>query len=390
MLLLLLRLSLAEESCVAPLVTPPPVPNKELKLVQIMVRHGARSPLAAYLPYMARGYWLCDGDDSYSPRMHAGPSNQFRRFKQVLDPRIADYPPNCKLGDLTTVGMEQHHKLGELYHRYLFAQHRLFHELPVPSDEIRVRCTDIERTFRSAESFLHGAFPPQGPGEVIDVLADTEDGGTLKMEFEWFKDARDVRDRWFASDEFKKWLDEEWEIVKDVAIELGVGEKSQANLNSVCDFISTHYCSGKSLPSFVTDDVQKTCTGVLGNMTWNMLETNRTVIGSFMVREIMKVPLAMVNGTSKVKFTLLSSHDTALAAVLVFLQGRMGRVMVPGFASHLVMELWKADDDQDYTIRWALNGEPIPLREMGNNTTVFFNEFLEAYSDMNKYCLEIW
>ena len=390
MLLLLLRFSVCEDSCVAPLVTPPPVPGKELKLVQVMIRHGARSPLAAYLPYMARGYWICDGEGAYAPRMHAAPFDEYRRFKQVLDQRIADYPPNCKLGDLTTVGMEQHHKLGGLYHKYLFENHRLFTSLPVPSDEIKVRCTDVERTFRSAQSFLHGAFPPQVPNEVIDILADTTDGGTLKMAFDWFKDAKDVRDRWFATDKFKKWVDEQWEIVKDVAVELGMGEKSQANLNDVCDFVSTHYCSNKSLPAFVTEKVMKTCTGVLGNMTWDLTESNKTVIGSFMVRELMKVPLQVVNGTSKVKFVLLSSHDTAVSSVLVFLKDRMGRVMVPGFASHLLMELWKAETDTDYTIRWVMNGEPVPLREMNNRTEVPFTEFLTAYSDMNKYCLEIW
>lgn len=384
----LIIFAVCEDSCVAPLVTPAPVPNKELKFVQIMIRHGARSPIAAYLPYVSRGHWLCDGAGAYGSRMHAAPMEHYRRFLQLLDQPLVDYPPNCKSGDLTTVGMEQHHNLGQFYHKYLFENHQFFKSLPVPPEEIRIRCTDVERTFRSAESFLHGLFPPQSPNEIIEILGDTSDGSSLRVNFDWYEDARDVRDRWFATEQFQKWLDENWEVVKDAAVELGMGEKNWKNLNDVCDFVSTHFCSDKMLPSFISEAVIDRCPAILGNITWDLLETNKTVIGSYIVRELMKAPIEVVNGTSKVKFALMSSHDTSLAAVLVFLKDRMDHIKVPGFASHLLLELWKGEEDPDYTIRWVMNGEPVPLREMEDRTEVPFSDFLNAYSDMNKYCLD--
>ena len=388
MFLSLLSFAACENSCVAPLVTPAPIPGKDLKFVQVMVRHGARSPLAAYLPFVSRGFWMCDGDGVYAPRMHAAPMEHYRRFSQLLDQRIADFPPTCKAGDLTTVGMEQHLRLGQMYHKYLFENHKLFTTLPVPPEEIKVRCTDVERTFRSAESFLHGAFPPQSPNELIEVLADSQDGGSLRLNFDWHQDARDVRDRWFATDDFKAWVDENWEVVKDVAVELGVGEKTWKNLNDVCDFVSTHFCSDKMLPAFVSQEVIDRCPAVLGNITWDLMETNKTVVGSYMMRELMRVPIEVVNGTSKVKFALMSSHDTSIATVLVFLKNRMGRVKVPGFASHLLLELWKGEGDADFTIRWIMNGEPVPLRELGDKTEVLFSDFMDAYQDMYKYCTD--
>ena len=393
MLLLLFSLSLSfDDKCVAPLQTPAPIANMTLRFLQLMIRHGARSPLTAYLPQNARGYWLCDSDDAIAPRMHAAPSVRYRRFKQVFDQRLVDFLPNCRVGDLLVSGMDQHEQLGELYHRYLFEQHRLFNALPVDPNETYFRCTDIERTFRSAQGFLHGLLPPQGPNEVIDIETDTDDLSVLRPSPDFCSDLSNMKDEYEKTDVFKNWVDSTWEIVKEYANSLGVYEKSASNINSVCDYLSTVYCDDKRLPIEAQNEtVQQTCLNSIGFSMYDLYKFNSSVPGSYTMRKMIKVAdQAAKDG--KLKFSLLSAHDSSLSTILVFLRGKSIQSWnrIPPFASHLAMELWSSDSQpSEYYVRFAFNGDDLPLDKMNNQTLVKYDEFKNAYNDYNKYCTEV-
>jgi acid phosphatase len=354
-----------------------------------MTSTGARSPLNPYLPTIARGYWLCDSDGASAPRIHAAPVDHFRRFRQVFDQRLSDWPPNCRCGDLIVAGMNQHKLLGQLFHSYLFETNKLFDGLPIPPANVYVRCSDVERTFRSAQSFLDGCFPPQSPNEVIDIETDTDSGSFLRLNPDWFSDGREVRARWIATHSYADLINETWAAIEDFAEYLGIpsSAKSEDAIEAVCDLALSYFCSDKRLPSSANATIQKVCLAALGNLTFGLLESNKTVLGSYIVRELLRVPRQVANGTSVVKFALESSHRTAVAAVLVFLSGRDGFVARPPLASHLTYELWRGSGDADYTIRWAINGDEVPLREFEGATQAPFGSFLERYSDMDRYCL---
>jgi acid phosphatase len=384
---LLLLTAALDVDCVAPLLTPAPVAGKSLKFLGVMTANGARAPLNAYLPPIGRGYWLCDTDGAPAPRIHAAPIDHFRRFRQIFDQRLSDWPPNCRCGDLIVTGMAQAEALGALYRAYLFDNTRLFDSLPVPPSNTFVRCSDSERTFRSAEAFLQGCLPAQSPNEVIDVTTDTASGSLLRLNPDWFRDARDVRARWTATAEYAALVNATWEAIADFAAVLGVYEESEDAIEAVCDLAAAYYCSGKRLPSSANTTVQRACLEALGNFTFGLLESNATVLGSYIVRELLRPARLFANGTSDAKFALESSHQTAVAAVLVFLSGRGAFVARPPLRSHLAYELWRADGDADYVIRWAINGREVPLRECDGRTQVPLGEFLEKYRDMDRYCL---
>lgn len=377
-----------DDKCVAPLISPPPVEGKTLRFVQVLTRHGARSPLNPFLPKKNRGYWLCDSDDAISSRVHAAPAKHYRRFHQILDRDLVDYQPNCKSGDLLIKGMIQHRNLGQFYHEYLFDNHKLFETLPVDPSEIFVRCTDIERTFRSAEGFLYGAFPVQSNNEVIDIVTDTSDVALLRTNAEWCPDLKEVNEKWYSSEECTKWVDEKWEIVKDMGRIMGITEKSPSNLNEICDFVSTHFCDDKRLPIEATEEVQQTCLNVSGSYIIDYYKSNSSVPASYTMRELVRVADSF-STTQKPKFSLMSSHDTTVTAAVIFLNEKYEIYRIPPFASHLSMELWKSDEDTDYTVRFALNGTPIPLLKLDNQTEVPYEEFKKAYSSMNDFCLNI-
>lgn len=96
------------DECVAPReysILDVPGKNYTLKYVSVLTRHGARSPLDPFLERQQRGIWRCDSEDAQAAHMESNPVVKPRRVKTILDNRFAEYPPNCKLGDLIIDGM---------------------------------------------------------------------------------------------------------------------------------------------------------------------------------------------------------------------------------------------------------------------------------------------
>jgi len=387
MLLALALFSLSfDDQCIAPLKTAPVLGGKTIKFVQVLTRHGARTPLVPYLPVVNRGYWLCDSEDAIAPRMHAAPVEHFRRFKQVIDQRLVEYLPNCRSGDLILTGMEQHRKLGQFYHEYLYNTHKLLSELPPNPKNLYVRCSDVERTFRSAQSFLHGLFPPQSPDEIIEINTDTSDGSLLRVNKDWCKDMKNIWVNHTASAVYNQWVDENWIKIQDLASYFGL-VKSGDNLNSICDFVTTNYCSDKRVPTIITPDIQQVCLNVTGSYIYDYYAIDPIVTASYTMRELMRIPKQIALGNSSVKFSLMSSHDTTVAAVLSFLGER--RVRIPPYASHLTSELWEDDASKQLYIRFVFNGEEVRLREFNGESVALFSEFLDKYNRMNDVCKDI-
>ena len=362
-----------DEQCVGALKTPAPVPGKTLKYVQILTRHGARSPLNAFnMPMHFRGYWQCDSDDALAPRMHAAPVSHFRRFKQVLDQRLVEYLPNCRSGDLLLSGMEQHRALGQLYHKYIYDDNKLFsdEELPPSPDTIYARCTDIERTFRSAQSLLHGLFPPQSPNEILEIVTDTSDFSRLRFNFAFCPEVYQLYQDWEATDEFKNWTDTVWPQIQNVTDFLKL-EKTGDNVNTACDWVATQYCSDKQAPNVVTPEIQRVCLRAISDYAYNLYIQNHWVPGSYTMQELLRIPTAFAKNETKVKFGLFSAHDTTIMVIKTLIEGPNAKVdRIPGYASHLAMELWEDNETKELYIRCALNGEDLNLQAVGEGVKI--------------------
>lgn len=367
--------------CVAPLLTPAPVPGMDLTFALVLTRHGARTPQSAYLPPIHRGYWLCDSDDAYAPRMHGTFPNRSRRVKEVLDPRLVEFLPNCRAGDLLLQGMEQHHRLGQLYHRYLFGL-GLFRTQPT-ADELFVRATDFERTFRSAQAFLDGAFPPSFPGESIAIHRGTPDAEIVRPGFDFCEDMRRVSATYDANAGTAKEADDLWARIIHIADYLHV-DFSPHNLSLVADWVGTHDCDGKALPSVVSERDVAACHAIVAKYMYNLLNLNASVFVSYSMREVLRIANLSVNGN--LKFSLLSSHDSTLSAFLVYL-AEFDQSRIPPFASHLMIEIWENGSKKKY-VRWVYNGNVLRLKKFAGKDIVEYSAFVNGVKDVYKYCTE--
>ncbi|KAI1885230.1 hypothetical protein AGOR_G00218030 [Albula goreensis] len=150
----------------------------ELKLVQVLFRHGARTPLKS-IPDVLEAQWVPNlleapahtqvnyvvTDLSGGPRPPAPVEDSYRANTLTG----GTYP-----GQLTTVGMQQLYDLGErLRKRYIEDMQFLMPEFN-PA-EVYVRSTNIVRTIESARCLVAGLFH-QKQGDTVPILtSEAED-----------------------------------------------------------------------------------------------------------------------------------------------------------------------------------------------------------------------
>ncbi|KNC50131.1 counting factor 60 [Thecamonas trahens ATCC 50062] len=152
--------------------TPPPA-SAVLSLVQVVTRHGDRTPTTAIASDPAT--WICHASTVLSPLLdppsHASVPSMGRLFNlRFIDGR-QPLAGNCSTGQLTNIGQKQQLMLGaELRKRYV-------EDVPLlpgsyDADLMYVRATDVPRTIMSAEELINGMYPmPSGSSSSSQVVA---------------------------------------------------------------------------------------------------------------------------------------------------------------------------------------------------------------------------
>ncbi|KAJ2709259.1 hypothetical protein H4R19_004345, partial [Coemansia spiralis] len=144
------------------------VPDAQLELVQMVVRHGDRPPVN-HIPH-DDSTWTCDGVDENVYLHGAGESdgNTTGAFRQIIE--IPEWNRrfgfsnqlwrgSCEEGELTDRGKAQHRLLGSRL-RQVYVDKLGFLPAELKSaDAVYVRTTNVWRTKNSAESLLGALWP---------------------------------------------------------------------------------------------------------------------------------------------------------------------------------------------------------------------------------------
>ncbi|KAM9978392.1 hypothetical protein ACTFIY_012156 [Dictyostelium cf. discoideum] len=107
----------------------------KLKFIQIVTRHGRRTPESNRTPLTM---WMCNSMDHL--------------ISNKDSPR-----PNCNPGQLTVLGIVDQINVGKIY-RKLFIDHLGFLDSQYNKDQIFIRSTNTTRTISSARSLMHGLY----------------------------------------------------------------------------------------------------------------------------------------------------------------------------------------------------------------------------------------
>lgn len=370
----------------------------QLQLVQVLLRHGERSPvsarfqnagLAAFWPYCAVARQMV------SSTMEANEKNwtplQWRKRLETFgsddEPVIASGPRGevdaiCNLGELTDTGRRTTLDLGRrLRHLYVDQLHfmpSMIHD----ADMIYLRATPIPRALESLQQTFWGMYPSHSrsasfpPVTIItrgpaDETLFPNDGNCRRFAQLSRAFAQRTADRWNHTTEMdylnkliSKWMPES---SKRVAVD------SRPRLSGIMDTINATLAHGPEtrLPKEFYDAKGRAIIDKISVEEWfsgyqESQEYRALGIGALM-GDIVSRMLGSINkggrdglfevggkdgelgegrgGEKAIKFALSGCHDTTLAGVLASLGAFEGEKWPP-FTSHIALELFRKSDDQ--------------------------------------------
>jgi len=370
--------------------------NLKLQMVQVLLRHGERSPvsarfqnvgLAAFWPYCSVAKQLLSAtmDNNTS---HWSPLQWRRRletFGSDDGPVIASGPQGeadavCNLGELTDPGRRSTHALGRRLRHLYVDQLKFMPSMLQDADMIYLRATPIPRALESLQETFWGMYPSQTrsalfppPTIIIRSPADEtlfpNDGNCRRFAQLSRAFAQRTADRWNKSIEMdylntliSKWMPEN---SKRVAVD------SHPRLSGIMDTINSTLAHGPEtrLPEEFYDkrgleiidkiSVEEWFSGynesqeyrslgigaLMGDIVSRMVgsvEEN----GSDGLIEVGDTDGALARGRggeTAIKFGLSGCHDTTLGGVLVSL-GAFGNESWPPYTSHIAFELFRKAD----------------------------------------------
>ncbi|KAK8177843.1 histidine phosphatase superfamily [Phyllosticta citrichinensis] len=368
--------------------------NLQLQLVQVLLRHGERSPvsprfrnagLPAHWPYcssarrltsvvMSTADWSQWDEIKYRRRLETfGPDDA---------PVITTGPKGeidaiCQPGELTNKGRETTLTLGKRLRHLYVDQLKFMPHLIADADSIYLRATPIPRALESVQQVLWGFYPPStrtadfpAPTILMRSPADEtlypNEGNCRRFAQLSRAFAQRTADRWNDTDDMaylnkliSKWMPEN---SKRVAVD------SHPRLSGVMDTINSTLAHGPEtrLPKEFYDPKLRAIVDKIGVEEWfsgytEMKEYRELGIGALMgdvvgrmtgnVERNGKDGLLEIGGNDKslgvgrggeknVRLSLSGSHDTTLAGVLSSLGAFEGEGWPP-YTSHIAFELFK-------------------------------------------------
>lgn len=353
--------------CVAPTNLQEPLENGTLLQVQVIIRHGARTPGEDFHNSKNLQEWYCDVLDSHSPRLNPAPVQFYRNYRDEFDPRLIEYKPTCREKDLLTLGMQQHFELGQAYKKLY---HEKLHFLPknINPSFFFARASESDRTLRSAISFIQGMFPPASPNEVIPLVTDTEAAGLMHPKSKWCKKLKGSVEYMHKTDQFKSFFDDFTKKFRKKYESEVSGKWDPSRVKKFCSWLVMTQCTGHEIPSNISQGMQTSCMTLVNYHQFMQHDNDKYkgIASSPFFREMFRIADNAITSENHYKFVLFSSHDTALAAFLDTLGYDYHDKPAIQVRSHLAFELWEIDGS--VYARYSFNGEPIKISFLNNKT----------------------
>ncbi|OQR93339.1 hypothetical protein ACHHYP_02625 [Achlya hypogyna] len=302
-----------------------------LRLVQVLHRHGDRSPLHNVF---AGGRHRAAAEDAlWVPKLHA--------------------PSTAIYGQLTTTGIEQMQARGSQVRAQCKA-----HGWTLNSVDLRVQSTPYDRTQQSTAAFL-SCFLPSAPRD-IDVLpkhlnfinAYSANGNVIiPMKLQLIADK-------YAADEARM-ADVKAELIHRLPM-FSVGGEEFTWMKAADHFICRHAHAIEYLPD--TAELSQPAINHLA-LRFQQYYTDPTILrlvvtglGTELLAQMEHCMMAR-NGDSAEVVRIYSGHDVSLLALLYGLRVDLIHPFWPDYGAAVVLELFQ--DGHDWFVRVTLDGAPV-------------------------------
>ncbi|KAI1485335.1 putative acid phosphatase [Biscogniauxia mediterranea] len=365
----------------------------ELQLVQVLLRHGERTPVSARFQNAGLApFWpYCSAARQLKSVVFERPTGRFdtlewKRRLETFGPRdepvLAAGPKGeldgvCDMGMLTDRGRETTYDLGVRLRRLYVSQLGFLSPTLADADALYLRATPIPRALDSVQETFAGLYPPAArahpfpPPTIIarapgDETLFPNDSNCRRFAALSRAFAQRAADRWNDTDEmaylnklYGKWMPPE---SPRVAID------SRPRLSGIMDTINSTLAHGPEtrLPKEFYDPKGRAIIEKIGVDEWfagykESQEYRVLGIGGLMGDVVSRmvgsverstadgeheVALRDDKGTTPIKFGLSGCHDTTLAAVLSSL-GAFNTDKWPPYTSHIAIELFRKSGRND-------------------------------------------
>ncbi|KAK3899189.1 histidine phosphatase superfamily [Staphylotrichum tortipilum] len=351
----------------------------ELQLVQVLMRHGERTPVSARFQNTGLSPWWPYCSDARQLRSavlaagrHSFDALEWKRHLETFgdndQPVLARGPALqadtvCDMGSLTDLGRRSTYDLG-LRLRQLYVDRLGFLPPSITStDSLYLRATPVPRALESLHQAFSALYPPSArdpgpdgkfhaPTIVTRVPGDEtlypNDGNCRRFAALSRAFAQRAADRWNATPDMEylqklygKWMPPDTKVAVDSRPRLsGIADTVNATLAHGPETrLPREFYDAKGMEIMEKISVEEWFAGFNESREYRMLGMGALladVVGR-MVGSVEQPPAK--NGTG-VRFGLSGCHDTTLAGVLASL-GAYNTDRWPPFTSHLAIELFK-------------------------------------------------
>lgn len=282
------------------------------------------------------------------------------------------------LGQLTAKGMQQEYNLGLAFRKKYIEQ---LHLLPEKYEQgtLYIRSTDYDRTLMSAQSLLTGLYPPgTGPNTGDSALSALPYGIQPIPVYSAAANHDDIIVQPVSAAERAKLLEEyvfstnEWQQKNNVLKEkyplwsqlTGIPINNLSDLGLIADTLYIHKLYNASMPEGLSASDAQT---IIKEGTWSFMAQlrPRQVATAYSARIMTNIANFLNKGSmekSKLKYVLLSAHDSTIASALSFLGAPLDDA--PPYASNLNFSLYESGANY-YVVKIMYNNHPVPIPACG-------------------------
>ncbi|KTD01279.1 histidine phosphatase family protein [Fluoribacter gormanii] len=302
-------------------------------------------------------------------------------------------------GQLTAEGMQQEYKMGMQFRKKYIEQTHLLPE-QYEHGTMYVRSTDYERTLMSAQSLLMGLYPPgTGPnttGSSLPALpyavqpipvfsAPSKYDEVIIQQISSAERAKLMEQYVYSTPEWQQKNNELKDKYPLWSTLTGVQIKNLANLGLLGDALYIHQIHNAPMPIGLSSQDIET---IINASNWAFMaqEKPQTLAAAYSTKLMTNIANYLYNGSqkkSKLKYVLLSAHDTTIASALSFLGSPLE--IAPPYASNLNFSLYEHDENY-YLVKITYNGNPVSIPACGGNTCEL-QQFINLVNSSKNYSI---
>lgn len=323
------------------------VEDYDLIQVQIVSRHGARTPL--HLSKSVSNLWECSNTEisSYfnSPPIHV----------QVAFGRSI-FLGNCHFGQLLQSGVESLIQIGKFF-RSVYVDQLKFLPNKFNHKFFKFRSTNTLRTIHSMISIIRGFYP----NESIDI--ETCD----KVYDQWRRTS-------LLCPQFQRDFGQ-LILLENTSFKDEISNILQIKWSSANDIITSALCNNYTQPSsLLSEKVDQAI--LVKTREIQFVYSHDSIFPkffSFCAAEMVNEMSLRIAGKSKLRFIHWSVHDGNILAFLGLLNYTVSKW--PPYGSFIITELFKHRVNHSFFLQFRFNGEIIRIPRFNNLTLVPLEEF---------------